>query len=132
MSAKSRIASLPKDLSIPYSNRSIYLSPNKTAQEIAWKQIDEDGHEGVIALSATDAQSRGLLPAQRWPWDKSKSIYIINGYHQLHCVVSLIQDPRLHALDLPPKQTDNHPSKWSTKPSKSSGPRSARPTTSTT
>ena len=31
--------------------------------------------------------AKELLPAQRFPWDATKGVYIIHGYHNLHCLV---------------------------------------------
>lgn len=44
---------------------------------------------GIIALDNAEAAAWGLPESQSWPWDmEHKSIYIINAYHILHCVVS--------------------------------------------
>ena len=40
-----------------------------------------------MALSDSFAQSVGLPSSQRWPWDKSKGVYFIEGLHTMHCLV---------------------------------------------
>lgn len=57
---------------------------NDTDQEALWDATDYD--KGNIALSDTYARSKGLPRAQRFPWDSSKGLYLINAYHALHCV----------------------------------------------
>lgn len=41
----------------------------------------------MIALTDEFARSKNLRTSQRFPWDKSRGIYLINGYHKLHCLV---------------------------------------------
>ena len=41
----------------------------------------------MVALPADFATANGLPLAQRFPWDPSKGIYLLNGYHNLHCIV---------------------------------------------
>lgn len=44
----------------------------------------------MVALS-DDFVERARLPrSQRFPWDDSKGLYLINGYHNLHCIVSYL------------------------------------------
>ena len=74
------------------------MSQNRSVQDNAWKSIDED--IGVVALS-DDMVARTDLPrAQRWPWDAAKGIYLLHGYHNLHCLVSLSQSPIRFARQL--------------------------------
>lgn len=52
----------------------------------AWDAISIDN--GSIALDFAYVQKMGLPPAQPFPWDATKGIYILNGYHGIHCLVS--------------------------------------------
>lgn len=52
----------------------------------AWDEINIDA--GTVALGDAYVETMGLPKAQRFPWDKSKGIYYINGFHNLHCLVS--------------------------------------------
>ncbi|MCJ1236443.1 hypothetical protein MMC14_004424 [Varicellaria rhodocarpa] len=56
-------------------------------QEKLWNKTLID--LGNIALADSYAQSMDLPRAQRFPWDSSKGIYLINAYHNLHCVITL-------------------------------------------
>lgn len=40
-----------------------------------------------MALSHLEAEKWGLPPAQDWPWDTDRGIYLVNGFHQMHCLV---------------------------------------------
>ena len=53
--------------------------------------------DGVVALDDKYVRERGLLPASRYPWDLSKSVYLLQGYHAMHCVVSPPRDTALWA-----------------------------------
>ena len=55
-----------------------------------WGSINIDA--GIVALSDDYAKEKNLPIAQRFPWDKTKGIYLLNGYHHLHC---LVQPPLL-------------------------------------
>ncbi|KAE8163763.1 hypothetical protein BDV40DRAFT_132183 [Aspergillus tamarii] len=60
---------------------------NDTEQDALWESTSYDA--GNIALSDTYAREAGLPRAQRFPWDQEKGIYLINAYHNLHCVKTL-------------------------------------------
>ena len=51
-----------------------------------WDQINFDA--GVIYISSDHADSMGLPQSQSFPWDPKLQIYLLNGYHDLHCLVS--------------------------------------------
>ncbi|EHK99183.1 hypothetical protein M7I_5016 [Glarea lozoyensis 74030] len=53
---------------------------------------------GLVALSEDYVQSHDLLPAQQWPWDENKRIYILNGFHNLHCL-DVVRQTVLQAYD---------------------------------
>ena len=69
-----------------------------------WDQISVN--EGAIALTDAESGSLGLPTAQRFPWNDDMGIYFLNGYHNLHCLVSdrspLSQDFSCHSCLIPP------------------------------
>jgi len=68
---------------------SSWNSGNETEEESAWNSSPGfQSREGIVALNDSFTQSAGLPSAQRWPWDKSKGIYFVEGVHAMHCVVS--------------------------------------------
>ena len=67
---------------------------NYLGNHTAWNEL-WDHHTsydaGVIALDDTYARKIGLPRAQRWPWDANKGIYLLNAYHNLHCIVFFVK-----------------------------------------
>lgn len=59
-----------------------------TIEDPMWDSPEYDWYLGWVALQNDVAQSKGLPTAMHWPWDSSRSIYILHGFHSLHCVVS--------------------------------------------
>ena len=50
-----------------------------------WAALNMD--PTLIALPDDFATKHGLPKAQRFPWDKTKGIYQLEAFHQLHCLV---------------------------------------------
>lgn len=69
----------------PYYQDTPYSGDNETLVAQLWHDINID--DGVIALADDYVLEKGILPAQRFPWDHGKAIYIVHGYHNLHCLV---------------------------------------------
>jgi len=69
-----------------YSTDGDILNPQV---EALWAAIE--GDHGIVAVSHEWAAERGLPKALDWPADTSKGFYLVEAYHQIHCVVS-IQD----------------------------------------
>lgn len=62
-----------------------YASSNETLADELWDALSID--PGVIALPDSYAEKVNLPQAQRFPWDHSQGIYLLNSYHNLHCLV---------------------------------------------
>ena len=62
-----------------------YTNHNETLRDQMWEGINID--DGMVALPDEVVAEKDLPVAQRFPWDESKGIYLINGHHNLHCVV---------------------------------------------
>lgn len=60
---------------------------HKTKTDQAWNSIDFSA--GMIAIDDKEAAELGLPRSQRFPWDDSKGIYLLNAYHNLHCLVGI-------------------------------------------
>ncbi|KAF7885724.1 uncharacterized protein EAF02_004233 [Botrytis sinoallii] len=67
----------------PFDNRS---DPKATDKE--WEKIGKI-RLGVIALPDSCVAEKGLRKAQRFPWDNSKGVYLINANHNLSCLLKL-------------------------------------------
>lgn len=68
----------------PYVFLTEYASANETVQDEAWMSINDD--LALVALSDDFADAHELRRAQRFPWDKTKGLYILHGIHNLHCL----------------------------------------------
>lgn len=68
-----------------FEHGGIYNSENETLTNAAWEDINIDA--GSVALSDHYVAQKGLPRAQRFPWDDSKGLYYLNGFHALHCLV---------------------------------------------
>lgn len=91
-------AGLVRNVSTPFIIDKLFTNENRTIADAAWSSPDLDSEVGLVALTNEYAKSKGLLPAQRWPWDHSKGIYILNGFHNLHCLVGIIITSNLMSL----------------------------------
>ncbi|KAI1124349.1 hypothetical protein F5Y10DRAFT_249615 [Nemania abortiva] len=80
----SEFAGLQREHQEPYVVVTPYSSDNATLQDELWYGINVD--HAVVALSDQWAVDHGLRTAQRFPWDESKGIYILHGFHNLHCL----------------------------------------------
>jgi hypothetical protein len=80
----SKYANLRLTHTEPYVLLTDYASPNTTLANTLWHSINIDN--GVVALPDSFAASHNLRAAQRFPWDTSKGIYILHGFHNLHCL----------------------------------------------
>jgi hypothetical protein len=70
---------------IAYEEDTPYTDHNETAADATWEALSID--VGVVALGDDWVKEKGLPPAQRFPWDHSKGIYVLSAYHSLHCIV---------------------------------------------
>ena len=61
-----------------------------------WAALDMD--PTMVALPDDFAAERGLPKAERFPWDKSKGVYQLEAFHQLHCLVSIPSSQHQHIL----------------------------------
>ena len=51
-----------------------------------WEDISVDN--GTVALEDDYVAKLGLPTSQRFPWDQKKGLYLLNGFHSMHCLVS--------------------------------------------
>lgn len=62
------------------------MSENETEAAKAWDNI-EAGH-GLVAVDPQWAASQDLPHTMGHPKDSSKVVYVIEAYHEIHCLVS--------------------------------------------
>lgn len=63
-----------------------FNSPNETIAAAAWDGI-QSGHGDVI-VDPDWAAKQGLPPSFEHPFMPGKSVYILEAYHMIHCLVS--------------------------------------------
>jgi hypothetical protein len=81
------LAGLLNNLDVPFVWDNDRSNPNDTERNKVWYE-DVESDEGIMSMDNDEAVSLGLQQSQAWPWDKKKSIYITNGHHNMHCLVS--------------------------------------------
>ena len=64
-----------------------YATPheNNTARDQLWDDIAVD--RGAVAVDEKTVAEYGLPNSMVFPWDSTKQVYIVNAFHQLHCLV---------------------------------------------
>jgi len=85
-----RFAGLEYNLGTPITydgNFSKGPDGNETARDELWEAINVD--RSAVVLDQEEAESWGLEATDIFAWDSSKRVYLVNGYHQLHCLKSL-------------------------------------------
>ena len=84
---RSLYAGLERDVPMPYRHDTIFAHHNRSIADAAWDSWVVD--PGIVALPHEWVKAKMLPQSQHWPWDKDKGIYLLNGFHNLHCLVSL-------------------------------------------
>ncbi|PQE28640.1 Thioesterase domain-containing protein [Rutstroemia sp. NJR-2017a BBW] len=82
-------AKIKRDTVVGFTHESDFTSKDRKIQNAAWQSPELNPELGLVALPETFASSKDLPTSQLWPWDLSKRIYLINGFHSMHCVHAL-------------------------------------------
>lgn len=80
------LAGLRRDILKELKYLSPYWSDNETLSSELWNQLEI--HTGFVALNKEWTDGKGLPRGDSFPWDDSKTIYVLNVFHILHCLVS--------------------------------------------
>ena len=72
-------------MSVPFVPETAFSHAKSTQNDEIWDSIDFD--TSLVALPNKWVESKQLPVSARFPWDNSKSIYLFNAYHDLHCVM---------------------------------------------
>ena len=83
---RSFFAGLERDVPTPYRDDLIFNSPNRSLADAAWSSWVVD--PGIVALPNDWVKGKMLPQAQHWPWDEDKGLYLLQGFHNMHCLVS--------------------------------------------
>ena len=57
---------------------------NQSISDIAWSGFTTNG---FVAIPHREAARAGLPAAEDFPDDAEKGVYVLAGFHELHCVV---------------------------------------------
>lgn len=81
-------AGLKRNTPIPIYPSTEFVSDDNNITEVAqlWEELS--GDPGVVALPQEFVSKKGLPEAMRFPWDTNKGVYLLEGFHSLHCLVS--------------------------------------------
>ncbi|KAI9732962.1 MAG: hypothetical protein M1818_007395 [Claussenomyces sp. TS43310] len=111
---RSLYAKLAADTMMPWDNTTAYTNSNLTLSDEAFKTLSAD--DGVVALDQEWAAANGLPPSTGlFPWDRSKRMYVINGYHGIHCIAQLHRSFREYRDGVPQSHDfahNNHCLDW--------------------
>lgn len=61
-----------------------YSDVNQSISDPAWESFTTNG---FVAIPHDQAADFGLPVAEDFPDDKSKGVYVLTGFHDIHCVV---------------------------------------------
>ncbi len=84
---------------MPWYKDSIYTDSDPKVADKAWEDINID--MGSVALDHQYVSTMNLPTAQPFPWDDDKGIYLLAGFHDMHCLVNTRQPTPSQPLSLP-------------------------------
>lgn len=58
---------------------------NQTSNDEMWNDIEI--YRGVVALDNEFVDSNHIHRGSKFPWDDTKTVYVLNAFHSLHCLV---------------------------------------------
>jgi len=86
----SKFAELEYNAPVQYHSMTDYWGPDQALADSMWNNISIDSL--VVALTDSYASSHNLPVSKfRFPWDRSKGVYFLKVYHDLHCLKGLRQ-----------------------------------------
>ncbi|KAI1212411.1 uncharacterized protein F4807DRAFT_472611 [Annulohypoxylon truncatum] len=103
---RSEFAGLQRDVPVQIYQSTEYTSDNITAVTELWERLS--GDPGVVALSQNYVQEKRLPHALRFPWDEDKGVYLLQGFHDLHCLRTLFRYVMYTDLGLPQRIAVSH------------------------
>lgn len=78
-------AHLATDAAVSWTHKSPYWGEDEARADQVWADIGID--DGIVALPDSYVESMGLPTSVRFPLDQDKGIYVLNGFHGMHCLV---------------------------------------------
>ena len=62
-----------------------WSSRNTTRADELWSNLAPN--LGMVAVENDISRNMDLYSTEPFPWDSSKGVYMLEGYHSLHCLV---------------------------------------------
>jgi len=78
---------LPAELTVPWRWSTEFSSDDILESSKRWDTISFDA--GVVALDDDFVKRKSLPASARFAWDASKSVYLVNAFHCLHCTKTI-------------------------------------------
>lgn len=69
----------------PFVTNTEWSSGNTTRTDELWTKLP--AHVGMVAVDMKFSQDMGFYATEPFPWDQKKGVYMLEGYHSLHCLV---------------------------------------------
>ncbi|MCJ1462680.1 hypothetical protein MMC07_001283 [Pseudocyphellaria aurata] len=85
----SAYAHLASNFAIAWTSNSPYFGEDEALADRLWENISIDN--GTVALGDSYVEAIGLPTSQRFPWDQEKGLYLLNGFHSMHCLKTIRQ-----------------------------------------
>ncbi|XWX00532.1 hypothetical protein V2A60_008552 [Cordyceps javanica] len=82
-------AGLKRDVPVQIYPATEYTGDNLTQVTALWEELS--GDPGVVALPEAYVKQTRLPHALRFPWDEDKGVYLLQGFHDLHCLRTLFR-----------------------------------------
>ncbi|KAI1505677.1 hypothetical protein F5X99DRAFT_415765 [Biscogniauxia marginata] len=83
------LSALKREIPIQIYSSTEYTADNLTTASDVWERLS--GDLGVVALSQDYVNEQRLPHALRFPWDEDKGVYLLQGFHHLHCLRTLFR-----------------------------------------
>ncbi|MCJ1312465.1 hypothetical protein MMC25_006139 [Agyrium rufum] len=80
----SRYAHLTKTIMKPFNPDALVHMTSEAHADAFWDNINLDA--GIVALPHQFVEEQGLPEAFPFPWEPTRGVYLLNGYHSVHCL----------------------------------------------
>ncbi|KUJ19151.1 uncharacterized protein LY89DRAFT_667145 [Mollisia scopiformis] len=105
-SERSKHAGVTGGISRNFVTNTEWSSDNTTHADMLWTELSPD--TGMVVVDADYSQKMGLYRTQPFPWDQSKNIYMLEGYHSLHCLMYIYRALREFEQGIPQTTPMHH------------------------
>ena len=78
-------AGVTRGVTRPFVTNTEWSGPNTTQTDALWKALP--ANVGMVAIDKQMSEDMSLYATESFPWDHSKGVYLLEGYHSLHCLV---------------------------------------------